>query len=187
MMTKYGVILADPPWEYSNTGVNAAARKHYPTMDALAIGYLPVRDLAADNSVLLMWATWPMLGVAMDIMEEDWEFAYITGFPYIKVTSVARNLFTDALEIRVGYGVGFWSRGCSEPLLIGRRGQPALPEGDLIGLLSPNLFHSRKPDDIYEYAESLEGPYCELFARRKREGWHAWGNEVDNDFELGGG
>jgi N6-adenosine-specific RNA methylase IME4 len=24
----------------------------------------------------------------------------------------------------------------------------------------------------------LEGPYIELFARRKRDGWESWGNEV---------
>jgi N6-adenosine-specific RNA methylase IME4 len=24
----------------------------------------------------------------------------------------------------------------------------------------------------------LPGPYIELFARRKREGWTSWGNEV---------
>lgn len=177
-MTKYGVILCDPPWEYSNTGVNAAAEKHYPTMSPIDIGNLPVRDIVADDSVLLLWATWPMLGTAIDTMR-NWRFGYVTGFPWVKVTSIARSMFTHDLEMQVLYGVGFWARGCSEPLLIGRRGNPDLPTGNMIGLLSPNLHHSKKPNDIYAYAESLEGPYCELFARRKRDGWTSMGFNID--------
>jgi len=39
--------------------------------------------------------------------------------------------------------------------------------------------HSRKPDIVYDHIEKmLEGPYVELFARRKRDGWESWGNEV---------
>ena len=70
-------------------------------------------------------------------------------------------------------------RGCSEPVLIGWRGTEKPPSSPFLGLLSERLEHSRKPDDIYEYAESLPGPYLELFARRSRPGWDAWGNEVD--------
>ena len=36
-----------------------------------------------------------------------------------------------------------------------------------------------KIDIVYNHIEKmLEGPYMELFARRKREGWNSWGNEV---------
>ena len=48
-----------------------------------------------------------------------------------------------------------------------------------MGLLSKRLEHSRKPVDLYEYAESFPGPYLELFARSKRIGWTSWGNEVE--------
>ena len=41
--------------------------------------------------------------------------------------------------------------------------------------------HSRKPDELYEIIERCSpGPYLELFARGKREGWDQWGNEVDD-------
>ncbi len=41
--------------------------------------------------------------------------------------------------------------------------------------------HSRKPDELYEIIEACStGPYLELFARGKRQGWDQWGNEVDN-------
>jgi N6-adenosine-specific RNA methylase IME4 len=39
--------------------------------------------------------------------------------------------------------------------------------------------HSRKPDEAAERIMRLvPGPYIELFARRCRSGWDAWGNEV---------
>jgi N6-adenosine-specific RNA methylase IME4 len=39
--------------------------------------------------------------------------------------------------------------------------------------------HGRKPDEQYERIERLvAGPYLELFARERRAGWDAWGNEV---------
>jgi N6-adenosine-specific RNA methylase IME4 len=38
--------------------------------------------------------------------------------------------------------------------------------------------HSRKPDEIYDIIEECSpGPYLELFARFRREGWTQWGNE----------
>ena len=43
-------------------------------------------------------------------------------------------------------------------------------------VVSQRQEHSRKPDIIYEHIEKmLEGPYIELFTRRKREGWNSWG------------
>ena len=65
--------------------------------------------------------------------------------------------------------------GCSEAVLIGVRA----PEGDWVGLLSKRLKHSKKPEDVYVYCESIPGPYLELFAREKRSGWDVCGNEVE--------
>lgn len=180
---KYGVILADPPWSYDNAGCRGAAANEYPTMTNQDIMALRVNQFAADNCVLLMWATWPKLDEVCLPALKAWGFDYVTGFPWIKVTDVSHTLWGQ-IEISVPYGVGFWARGASELLLIGRIGKPSPPTDGFIGLLSPNLFHSRKPESIYQYAESLPGPYLELFARRPRPGWHVWGNEVRSDIDL---
>ena len=66
---KYGVILADPPWAYRNAGCRGAAANEYSTMDAEAICALPIKGLAADDSVLLMWATWPKLDEAFQVID----------------------------------------------------------------------------------------------------------------------
>ena len=103
--------------------------------------------------------------------------------PWLKVSSVTNGLFGE-VEFKSPYGVGFWVRGCSEPILIAKRGKAKPPTDGFIGLLSPNMFHSRKPDSIYEYAESLPGPRLEMFARRKREGWDVFGNEVKGSIHI---
>lgn len=184
-MTRYAVILADPPWSYSNSGTRGAALNQYPAMTNDDILRLPVADHAADDSVLLLWATWPKLAEVCLNVITAWGFKYVTGFPWVKVTDVSRNLWGE-LQIKTPYGIGFWARGTSEPLLVARRGNPKPPPNGFIGLLSPNLAHSRKPDDIYEYAEAMPGPYLEMFARRRRRGWDAWGNEIDSDIVMGG-
>ena len=49
--------------------------------------------------------------------------------------------------------------------------------------------HSRKPAEVHHRINQLMGsvPKIELFARRKTEGFDAWGNEVECDVELTGG
>ena len=183
-MTNYGVILADPPWSYNNSGTRGAAANIYPTMTDADIQALPIGELAAPDCVLLMWATWPKLAEACIPTIAAWGFDYVTAFPWVKITQVSRDLWGE-LQIQVPYGVGFWARGTSEPLLIAKRGNPKPPPNGFIGLLSPNLSHSRKPESVYEYAEALPGPYLELFARRKREGWDSWGNQVSSDIQIG--
>ena len=73
---QYGVIYADPPWSYQQKG-HGAACKHYPTMTPEEIKALPVANLAQENSVLFLWATFPNLPQALDVIEA-WGFTYKT-------------------------------------------------------------------------------------------------------------
>ena len=173
---RYGVIIADPPWEYRNRG-NGAPSNHYPTMKTDQIVALPVAELAHGATVLLMWATWPLLPDAIEV-GKGWGFDYVSGFPWIKLQDdPAVDLFGD-IRLRPAYGTGFWARGCSEMVLVFRRPEARPPAWPWLGLLSKRFEHSRKPDNLYEYAESMPGPYVELFARRARPGWDSWGNEI---------
>ena len=64
---KYQIIYADPPWAYRNMGnIQATASSHYPTMENEAICKLPIKDLADDNCILFLWATFPKLQEALD-------------------------------------------------------------------------------------------------------------------------
>lgn len=182
-MKQYGVIILDPPWKYRNNGGNGAAENHYPTMDFSELAMLPVTALAAPDSVLLLWATMPLLDAAIYLVSA-WEFDYVTAMPWIKVEEIQTGLFDGKPWIRPAFGTGFWLRGAAELVLVGRRGKPPLPATPPVGLLCERMVHSRKPENLYEYAEMFPGPHLEMFARRARPGWDVFGNEVDSTIKL---
>jgi len=171
---KYGAILADPPWAFDAWGTqkNAAVNvtSYYDTMSIAHISALPVKALAARNSILFMWICWPTMKHALDVIDA-WGFTYKTcGFCWIKVSANG--------EPRIG--TGYWTRANSEVCLIATRGKPKRTAMDVHqAILEPRREHSRKPDCVYERIERLvAGPYCELFARTRRPGWDSWGNQV---------
>ena len=67
------MIYADPPWRYAQKGLQGAAEKHYPTMGIDELCTLPVADLAAPDSVLFLWATFPQLPEALRLIKA-WGF-----------------------------------------------------------------------------------------------------------------
>lgn len=179
---KYGVIYADPPWNYANQG-NGGNRNHYPSMTNDELSVLPVWRWSGDNTVLVMAATWPFLEVAVGLIKE-WGFKYVTGFPFVQTTNYPVVDVQGNLLATPSFGTGVWVRGCSGVFLIGRSKKSRPPTKHWLGIIGPRMQHSRKPDNIYEYCESMEGPYLELFARGKRAGWDVWGNEVESSIDL---
>ena len=71
----YSIIYADPPWQYQRSKVQGAAENHYPTMGIDELCALPVADLAAPDSALFLWATFPQLPEALRLIEA-WGFRY---------------------------------------------------------------------------------------------------------------
>jgi len=177
----YKVIVADPPWKYRVSLGEGVAKDQYATLDEEDLMTMPLDQLADKNCVLFLWGTWPKLPEALQVMQA-WGFKYVTGLPWVKTTT--NNLKnTPISEITLNYGVGYWVRGVSEFILIGRRGNVSAPKlKGFLGIISPNLNHSHKPNSIHEIAEAMEGPYLELFARRSRPGWTVFGNEVQGVF-----
>jgi N6-adenosine-specific RNA methylase IME4 len=166
----YGVIYADPPWQFEvysrETGMDRAADNHYPTMPVDEIK--AIRPPAANDCVLFLWATAPMLLEAIDVMQ-TWGFAYKTHYVWDK-------------EFR---GTGYWARGEHELLLIGTRGEvPAPALGDRLGSMIRfrATRHSEKPAAAAEMIERYfpTTPKLEMFARGPaRPGWEPWGNESE--------
>ena len=178
---RYSVILADPPWRFtvwSAKGTGRSADQHYPTMSMEEIKSLPVDVLAADNCVLFLWACWPMIDQALDVIRA-WGFKYKTrAFTWAKLTPSGLSFH---------FGMGYYTRANDEPCLLATPGRmPVADHGVPSLLVSPMREHSRKPDEQYGLIERLypQGPYLELFARRKRDGWDSWGNEIASDISL---
>ncbi len=200
-MMKHGVIYADPPWLHemrSEKGELKSPQAHYDcmTLDELKAMRDDVLWATENDAVCVMWSTFPHLDQAMELMAH-WGFRYKTGGPWIKRTRHGKNQF----------GTGYIVRSSAEIFLIGTVGEPKLKKGDSkrnikgcsntrniimegeaddIEMLNSIILdakmreHSRKPDEMIGVIEAcFDGPYLELFARTKREGWEVWGNETD--------
>lgn len=175
-MKKYNVILADPPWSFrswSSKGMGRSAEQHYPTMRLEDIKALPVSDLAAGDCVLFLWATFPMLKEALEVID-TWGFTYKTvAFTWVKENRKSPGLF---------WGLGYWTRANAEVCLLATRGSPKRQSAAVHQvILSPVERHSKKPDEVQERIVTLMGDVSrvELFARQETPGWDVWGNEVE--------
>lgn len=184
----YGTILADPPWSFSDKGSRASPdwkeSNLYSTMDAREIHDLPVDMLAAPNAHAYIWTTDVHLPLALNCMQA-WGFVYKKSLVWVKRRSAVTpircedgdefQVFNGPLQI----GMGHYYRSVKEICLFGVRGKCPAAVHNL-----PDVFeaqrtqHSVKPDRMHEWAEKLSpGPRIELFARRSREGWAAWGDQ----------
>lgn len=180
-MKKYKIIYADPPWKYkvySEKGNGRSAERYYPTMNVEDICKLPVNELADDDCILFMWATFPTLKEGLKVIEE-WGFNYKTiGFVWIKQNKKKPTLF---------FGMGFWTRANAEICIIATKGKPKRISAKVHQvIISPIEEHSKKPDETRKRIVELMGdlPRIELFARQKTDGWDIWGNELENDIDL---
>lgn len=70
---KYDIIYADPPWQYKDKGCSGAAESHYSTMNIDSLKALPVEKLSNKNAVLFLWATYPKIAEALDLIKA-WGF-----------------------------------------------------------------------------------------------------------------
>lgn len=164
----YGVIVADPPWRFEPFGPNGmdrAADNHYPTETTESIKAMTVP--AADNCVLFLWSTVPMLLDALSVLTA-WGFTYKSQFVWVK----------DRI------GTGYWNRNKHEILLVGVKGSIPAPDAsdrsDSV-IDAPVNEHSEKPIEFLEMVEEWFPtlPKLEMFARRTRPGWASHGNEVE--------
>ena len=175
----YGVLLADPPWSFkawSAKGTGRSADNHYRTMKASEICRMPVADLATENSVLFLWATWPTIMDAFSVIEA-WGFTYKTcAFMWMKAHVNQIDMFRDDADALMSNG--YWTRSNSEPCLLATRGKPKRLHADVRqGIIEPRREHSRKPGIHARIERLVSGPYLELFARQSRPGWTVWGDE----------
>lgn len=168
----YRVVYADPPWQYENSGLNQSAQQQYDTMNIDAICELPVEGIAADDAVLFLWATSPLLPEALKVIDA-WGFEYKTSFVWDKA--------------RPNYG--FYNSVQHEFLLLATRGT-CTPDIDeripSVVRIERTERHSTKPAAFRELVDKLypHGPRVELFAREAADGWVVWGNEVGGNGDV---
>jgi N6-adenosine-specific RNA methylase IME4 len=174
-----GVIAADPPWPFTYYSERAAGHvtEHYDMMTLDAIMALPIAQLAAADCALFLWCTWPNMPIWHEVIE-TWGFVYSAlAFDWIKLNPSGEGLH---------WGHGYGTHANPEPCLLAKRGKPLrLDEGvhsviiDDSVIMTPVGAHSEKPDEAYRRMVRLfGGPYLELFARKERDGWKTWGDQL---------
>jgi N6-adenosine-specific RNA methylase IME4 len=159
----FTVVYADPPWRYEHGDPARAPENHYPTMSLDEIKALEVP--ACDDAALFLWGT-SLLPVALEVMAA-WGFRYETKMVWVKPS----------------IGMGYWVRQQDELLLIGVRGDLRCPDPEdrpSSVVMAPRTEHSVKPAEFYSRIERMFplASRVELFARQRRDGWAAWGNQV---------
>jgi N6-adenosine-specific RNA methylase IME4/ParB-like chromosome segregation protein Spo0J len=169
---KYRVIYCDPPLRYSDDRAgldcaSTAAEDHYPTMSVAELCALDVGSLAADDSVLLCWATYPLRSDALEVVRA-WGFTYKTSFVWDK-----------------GRGsLGHYHKAEAEELFVCTRGS-CTPDSDVREnqiQRFPRGKHSAKPEEWRALIDRQwpHGPRIELFRRGDvPAGWTAWGNQLE--------
>lgn len=178
----YRVIAADPPWPFRSNSVAKPGRnamRHYATMPLADIAALPVQDVVADDAVLLLWITGPLLVIGAHIpVMKAWGFTPSgMAFTWVKLRPRAATLFVIEQDLHMGGG--FTTRKNCEFCLLGKRGR-SIRESRSVqeAIIEPRREHSRKPEQFYERAQAYaSGPRLELFARQSRPGWDAFGLE----------
>ena len=167
---KYKTVLADPPWDINQKG-KRGAECHYELMTLDRIKAMPVKDLCAENAHLYLWIPNGLLQEGLDVIKA-WGFTFRSPIYWIKPR----------------LGLGNYIRNASETCLFATRGHaPVKFHAQPNWLFAPLQDHSHKPEEQYAIIERLSnGPYLELFARRRQPGWDAWGNEIDADIIIPG-
>lgn len=181
----YSVIMADPPWRYSNPRAIVAGgpgatqvdvESQYRTMPLDEIAALPVASSAARDAFLFMWATNPFVadGSAARVVAA-WGFRPKTVITWAKTR----------VEGGPSMSVGHWFRSATEHIVFAVRGSPRRSAGfPALPTWLPHgrLGHSVKPDAFYALAERFagDGRCLEMFARvsPRSPRWDVWGDQV---------
>jgi len=201
---KYGTIVVDPPWEYSQWRSTTPAA--YSTMSLSEIAALPVRELGDGAAHLYCWSVLPLMAEAFDIVR-GWGFKPATVLTWCKpgvglgggfrgntehliVARQVEGFYNPTCAICGGRERGARKCFCDEPVWR-VKGQPymaARPFSDVAPgswYQAPRSEHSAKPDLFLDLIERMSpAPRVELFARRNRLGWDTWGNEALNHVQM---
>ena len=122
-----------------------------------------IPQLAADCH-LWLWAT-------NNFLRDGFAVVDALGFRYV----------ANLVWVKDRYGLGQYMRGQHELCLFAVRGRAMLPVERRVSSVVDALRrdHSAKPSGAFAAFEKVSpGPRLEVFARGRRPGWDAWGNEV---------
>lgn len=174
---KFDVIYADPAWQFNSKkaggSMKSGASQKYDVMSIDDLKALPVDLISSENCLLVMWWVGAMPQEALDLCSA-WGFKVknMNGFVWNKLTKNGKPFF----------GMGYYTRAGSESALIATKGKVSIESHSVRAVVTAKIGrHSEKPNEFREQIKKMVGEDCkkiELFARERKAGFSAWGNEI---------
>lgn len=173
------VLVADPAWKLSDKlpGRSRGAEKNY---RCLAVEKIVRFDLPpiADRAVLFLWRLASMPQEALDVVR-FWGFKPKSEIVWRKLTKTGKPWI----------GMGRTVRSAHETCIVATRGRFKVANRSVRSVFEAKVpvdehgkyIHSAKPAEFFELVHRLVGeqyPRMELFARQRRAGWAAIGDEL---------
>lgn len=175
---KYDIVALDPPWHYrgqiqhNGVATTGCANAHYSTVPLKDMLTLPLETLLNPDSLVFMWATAPCL-------EDALALGNARGLKYATIAFVWNKVRPNP---------GYYTMSQCEYVLVWKNGKIPQPRGarNVRQFFESECYtekrgrHSEKPTEIYDRITEMfpEQSKLELFARKPRDGWEVWGNEV---------
>lgn len=176
-MEGYGIIYSDPPWRHPRC--KGGPRRSRPGA-SMGLGYKTIgipeiagihrrfAALAAPRHNFFMWAIDALLPEAEGMMAAE-------GYAlHARLVWDKGNGPCPAFTLRYTHEYLLWFY---------RKGRMLMPDARGVFttvIREPHTEHSRKPEAAYRMIERMfpAARKIELFARRRREGWDAFGDEL---------
>ncbi|KAK9819653.1 hypothetical protein WJX72_000802 [[Myrmecia] bisecta] len=168
VLGKFGVIMADPPWEIHQD-------LPYGTMADDEMRNMNLQVLQ-DEGVIFLWVTGRAMELGRECLE-IWGYRRVDELIWVKTNQLQRLIRTGR--------TGHWLNHSKEHCLVGVKGNPPQINRNLDCdvLVAEVRETSRKPDEMYSLLERLSPGTrkIEIFARQHnvRPGWVSLGNQLD--------
>ena len=173
----FRVVYADYPWLYDESwrSSRSTAQDHYPGMPIEDGLKLPVAAHVLPNAVLFFWVTAPFLYYATEPEKGPDAYRLIRQWGFEPKSQIIWD--------KVDHNRGHYVSVRHEILIIATRGSctpdRVTPMQDsVVTERVRGLEHSEKPESFRQLIMKLyDGPFLELFARKRTDGWTSLGND----------
>lgn len=168
-----------------STGNGAAAKYRVLSLDDIKQFLRTSAIDVAEDAYLFCWTTNAFVDEAHDVVRA-WGFVPKTMATWVKGRlAIQKNHgWPDTPKLIQHIGQGRHLRNTTEHAILGVRGKMSplvrnVPTAFVYPARWPGRKHSEKPPVLHDWSERLsDGPRLEIFARTRRSGWDALGDEL---------